>query len=755
MAVELYPHNQATYNRMIEMFESSNRVAIVQPTGSGKSFIYLKWIEDHPNNHIAILSPSNEIFVQLREYGQASELEISDKVQMITYQALLYMSEQQIQDIKAGKIILDEFHRIGAELWEPAVQMLLDNNPHAKVLGATATPVRYLDNGKNMAKQLFNNNLAQNMTLGDAVLNGILPAPIYVPAWYDTEGKIEKYEEDIENLKKEKDRNKLRDQLSKFRKTIEYSYGADAIFEKHMPHDHGKFIVFCRSVSSLGEMMSTVPKWMRKINPNIRCYLSISAEYDRDVQLQAFKNDNGNDAIRLLFTVDRLNEGVHVKGIDGVIMLRPTISPILYLQQMGRALAAGNKAPLIFDLVNNYQSVVIPTADGTKRNVFEYELRENLNFDGQKEAFKIFGAAIEFRKIFNDLEDVLYPTNDAKWEEMFLLYKCYLEEFKKQPTMTETYRDRNLGMWLGTQKTFYKKGYLSDERIKLLTDAGFDFEPLETEWKANYDAFIEFASQYGRHPKHSEEHNGRKIGIWLRSQRMQYRKGKLPEERKKLLLDAGVDFDPYETAWQNNFAALREYMEEYDCEPVVKVSYNGYQIGEWLIRQKKEYVKGILPDRRERLLIKAGVRFQDRITANTDLLWDNKYEAYIEFVKKYGRQPEKGETYNGYNLFNWLNSQKADYRKGVLPESRCELLIEAGFDVKADPNEAAWKSKYALLKAFVAENNRLPAQKELYNGHRLGKWVAFQKTMNREGRLSASRKRLLKKVGVTFDARKA
>lgn len=38
-----------------------------------------------------------------------------------------------------------------------------------------------------------------------------------------------------------------------------------------------------------------------------------------------------------------LNEGIHVDDVDGVILLRPTVSPIIYLQQIGRALSAGNK----------------------------------------------------------------------------------------------------------------------------------------------------------------------------------------------------------------------------------------------------------------------------------------------------------------------------------------------------------------------------------------------------------------------------
>ena len=53
-----------------------------------------------------------------------------------------------------------------------------------------------------------------------------------------------------------------------------------------------------------------------------------------------------------------LNEGVHVKGISGVVLFRPTISPIVYKQQIGCALTAGEgEKPLILDVVNNYEGL--------------------------------------------------------------------------------------------------------------------------------------------------------------------------------------------------------------------------------------------------------------------------------------------------------------------------------------------------------------------------------------------------------------
>lgn len=97
MSIVLYPHNQTTYARMTEMFQSSNRVGIVQPTETGKSFLFLKWIEDHPGNRFAVLSPSYEIFTQLQEYATASGCpQLLKNVQLISYQALLQMADNDV-----------------------------------------------------------------------------------------------------------------------------------------------------------------------------------------------------------------------------------------------------------------------------------------------------------------------------------------------------------------------------------------------------------------------------------------------------------------------------------------------------------------------------------------------------------------------------------------------------------------------------------------------------------------------------------
>ena len=105
----------------------------------------------------------------------------------------------------------------------------------------------------------------------------------------------------------------------------------------------------------MNRMVEESKSWFSDVNSNIDMYSVISTNKDSDNRnsIESFETSN-NDHLKLLFCVNMLNEGLHVNDIDGVIMLRPTISPIIYLQQLGRALSVGhNEHPLIFDIVNN------------------------------------------------------------------------------------------------------------------------------------------------------------------------------------------------------------------------------------------------------------------------------------------------------------------------------------------------------------------------------------------------------------------
>ena len=92
----------------------------------------------------------------------------------------MFMSENEIAEIKPDYIVLDEFHRCGAEMWGKGVQAVLGTYSTVPVLGLSATNIRYLDNQRDMADELFDGNVASEMTLGEAIVRGILNPPKYV-----------------------------------------------------------------------------------------------------------------------------------------------------------------------------------------------------------------------------------------------------------------------------------------------------------------------------------------------------------------------------------------------------------------------------------------------------------------------------------------------------------------------------------------------------------------------------------------------
>ena len=284
VALRLFEHNEKAYRAAVRMMEQYGKAAIVHPTGTGKSYIAFKLIEDNPEKVVIWLSPSQYIFKTQLESLKRNDPDFPlANVHFYTYAKLMCCTQAQLDEIAAQKpayIILDEFHRAGAECWGESTVALLKLCPDAKLLGLTATNIRYLDNNRDMAEELFDSRVASNMTLGEAVVMGILPAPKYVTTVYQYQKALAKYQARVDNLRTPGIQDVNQKYLDALRRALEQADGLDKVFAD-------------------------------------------------------FKTDTG-DRLKLLFCIDMLNEGVHVEGISGVILFRPTISPIIYKQQIAR-----------------------------------------------------------------------------------------------------------------------------------------------------------------------------------------------------------------------------------------------------------------------------------------------------------------------------------------------------------------------------------------------------------------------------------
>ncbi len=130
MRIDLYNHNKIAYDNALFLLQTEKKAVVVHPTGTGKSFIVFKLCEDNPDKTICWLSPSEYIFdTQLENLKRATGGYVPQNISFFTYAKLMNMSKAEIAEIEPDYIILDEYHRCGAQMWGQGVETLLSEYP--------------------------------------------------------------------------------------------------------------------------------------------------------------------------------------------------------------------------------------------------------------------------------------------------------------------------------------------------------------------------------------------------------------------------------------------------------------------------------------------------------------------------------------------------------------------------------------------------------------------------------------------------
>ena len=465
VALRLFEHNEKAYHAAVRMMEQYGKAAIVHPTGTGKSYIAFKLIEDNPEKVVIWLSPSEYIFKTQLESLKRNDPDFPlANVHFYTYAKLMCCTEGQLAEIaglQPSYIILDEFHRAGAECWGESTVALLKLCPEAKLLGLTATNVRYLDNNRDMAEELFDSCVASDMTLGEAVVRGILPTPNYVTTVYQYQKTLAKYQARVDNLR---------------------TPGIQDANQKYLDA------------------------------PNT------------DKAFADFKMDT-SDRLKLLFCIDMLNEGVHVEGISGVILFRPTISPIVYKQQIGRALTAGdNTIPLILDVVNNFEGLT--SISGLQSEMQEAVHRLYANGEGDKivtERFEVVEQVHDCRVLFEQLQASL----SSSWDHYFSEASIYYAEHGDLniPKRYTTPAGLSLGEWLVTQRRVREgqiQGNLTEQQIARLDSIGMVWgNRNDRQWNEGYQEARRYFDAHGdlNVPAGYVSPGGYNLGNWVKRQR--------------------------------------------------------------------------------------------------------------------------------------------------------------------------------------------------------------------------------------------
>ena len=737
MVITLYPHNQSAYDAACTMLADTGKAAVVHPTGTGKSFIAFKLCEDHPDARICWLSPSEYIFKTQQENLMACGADVPQNITFYTYAKLVLLSEAELAAIKPDYIILDEFHRCGAEIWGQGVARLLSMYKDIPVLGLSATNIRYLDNRRDMADELFDGNIASEMTLGEAIVRGILNPPTYVTSVFAYRQDLQKWKNRARKAKNKAVRDKAETIIEKLHQALENAEGLDVIFSKHITDRTGKYLVFCANLEHMNKMKANVSKWFSAIDEKPHIYTAYADDPATEQEFHDFKNDTSNH-LKLLFCIDMLNEGVHVEDVSGVILFRPTVSPIVYKQQIGRALSASkSKEPVIFDIVNNIENLYsIGTIQKEMQEAVSYYRDRGEDKQIQNEHFKLIDEVHDAKVLFDNLNETL----SASWELMYAKAKQYYKQNKHLniPRRYKTEDGYSLGNWIFTQRKVYagtQYGNLSEDRIKKLEAIGMVWDNIrDLSWQRYYQEAELYAKEHNNLNVKATyiTKSGVKLGSWLSNLRT-YKKNNiqqnyLTKERIEALNKLGMVWDVPDYLWEQNYAACVEYHREHgDLDiPSGYVSKDGLKIGAWVRRQRSlrqgKAVGTELTKEQIQRLDAIGMAWADKYSR----AWESAYEEAKAYYEEYGDLdvPTHYVTSSGFKLGKWIANRRAKGRKGI-SKTKCKQLDAIGM-IWERPN--SWETRFGLVKAYYEEHGDLhiPAQYKA-EGIWLNKWLNEQR----------------------------
>ena len=326
--------------------EGAKRALVQAATGVGKT--YLAAFDSKSYERVLFVAHREEILKQAavsfrnvrnsEDYGFfTGEEKSTDKSVIFASVATLgrseYLSEKYFAPDYFQYLVIDEFHHAVNEQYQRIVKYF---KPQF-LLGLTATPERM--DGRNIY-EICDYNVPYEISLKDAINKGMLVPFHYYGIYDDTDYSGLHL---IRGRYDEKELNKT---------YIGNVHRHDLIYKYYCKYGSKKALGFCCSRAHAEEMAK---EFCERGIPSVAVYSNANGTYSEERGKAIEKLKSGE--IRVIFSVDMFNEGVDITSVDMVMFLRPTESPIVFLQQLGRGLrrSKGKEYLNVLDFIGNYE----------------------------------------------------------------------------------------------------------------------------------------------------------------------------------------------------------------------------------------------------------------------------------------------------------------------------------------------------------------------------------------------------------------
>lgn len=394
-------------NNLRKIYETGeDKALLISATGTGKTYASAFAARELEFKRVLFLVHRNQIVKQaLKSYrkvfgGQVSMGMVTGKyqdydadfvfatIQTLSKTDILSQYNREHWDL----IIIDEAHHSSADSYKK----IMDYFKPKLWLGMTATPDKGDDHlGDRNIYEIFNHQIAYEIRLQNAMEENLL-CPFHYFGLTDLEiiadvGKSS--EEKVENFRYLTSDERV---LNVMKQAEFFGYSGERV----------KGLIFCSRIDEARELSV-------KFNEKGWRTLVLSggdSEAVRAAAIERLAGEEKEDALDYIISVDIFSEGVDVPEINQVIMLRPTESPIIFIQQLGRGLrkAEGKEYVVVIDFIGNYRNnFMIPIALSGDRSYNKDNIRRYVTEGGRviPGASTIHFDEISRKKIFQAIDN--------------------------------------------------------------------------------------------------------------------------------------------------------------------------------------------------------------------------------------------------------------------------------------------------------------------------------------------------------------
>ena len=463
-----------------------------------------------------------------------------------------------------------------------------------------------------------------------------------------------------------------------------------------------------------------------------------------------------------------LTEGVDVPAVDMVAFLSPKKSKVDIVQAIGRAMRKSGNKDVGYVLIPLYleqksgESIEEAVARANFEEVWDILqslqeqdevlaelIRAAAQAKGQGKGFddSRFSDRIAFTGPVLALESIRQAVTtkvldrlESSWDINFGKLLNFKEE-NGHCRVTKPHKE--LGGWVGRQRTEYSKQKVSADRVSKLNDLGFEWDPFSSDWEEKFKDLLAYKAVHGDCLVAALDADYKGLGKWVSRQRTLFSVGGLSEMRSARLDALEFNWDAISAERERKFAALKAYKTQYgDC----LVPETNQDIGIWVGAQRRAFKKGILSVENIVRLESLGFEW-DPLSAE----WESNFNTLKAYRDRYGDCRVSNPSINHKKLRTWVSVQRRAYTKGKLSADRATRIESLGFDW--DPYTTDWERMFYALKAYKNDHGDFRLSRQSKRHKELALWIGVQRRAYTKGKLSADRTARLEALGFEWDPR--